>query len=647
MASILTVILLATFGFGAYDTYQVFQLYQRVEGQVHAGVAELDKVQVSFKEIRQDPLDAAAISGVASDLAAAHSDFLALQVTLHSIGNATGFPVVGGKLASALRLAPLAVDGTQAAMLACQSAARLVALVSNPLDPAVAGLSSADLDTLQSNLAQIGTLFVRIAGRVDLLQPQDLTLDPHLAPLVDELRLKEPLITQALGDLQAVVAGAGPLLGVGTPARYLLEILDSTELRPGGGFIGSYGFLTLDGGRLAPTNPLSITDVDLLDVNVKYGNQVIPIPSQYSWFTTFSRWGFRDSNLDADFPTDARNAEQLYRLEGGTVAVQGVIAITPWLIQKALAIIGPVSIPELHTTVTADNLIQQIHYNQLTAGVAGGPDTILDPTTGTSLRKHFTGLLFQHFLAQVKQTEGQHLGALVQLLAGSVQTKDLQAYFNNPIAEGVLRDYHVASTIDAPAQGDSLFVVDANIVASKANYFVHQAMDDEVTLAADGSATHHLSLTYTFPTGPDVLAETFAANDPAYYVSYLRVYVPPGATLQSVAGWTITSRTAAFGRLVWGGQFTLRYGERLTISLAWTVPSAAAVQGAGHRVYAEEQQHQAGITWQVTQRIHLPACARFTDVGQPLAASSPQLASVQGALTEDQRTTLRYSTAGC
>ena len=37
-------------------------------------------------------------------------------------------------------------------------------------------------------------------------------------------------------------------------------------------------------------------------------------------------WRFRDSNLDADFPTAAREGELEYTREGGNVPVQGVIA---------------------------------------------------------------------------------------------------------------------------------------------------------------------------------------------------------------------------------------------------------------------------------------------------------------------------------
>ena len=55
-----------------------------------------------------------------------------------------------------------------------------------------------------------------------------------------------------------------------------LEVLDSTELRPGGGFIGNYGIATFSGGRLTAAH---ITDTYLLDKdNLTAGHT---IPSMY------------------------------------------------------------------------------------------------------------------------------------------------------------------------------------------------------------------------------------------------------------------------------------------------------------------------------------------------------------------------------
>jgi hypothetical protein len=66
-----------------------------------------------------------------------------------------------------------------------------------------------------------------------------------------------------------------PLLGINAPAYYLVRILDSTELRPGGGFIKDYGFATsLEDGEAA-----HISDTNLLDNNFLLLVRAIIMPS--------------------------------------------------------------------------------------------------------------------------------------------------------------------------------------------------------------------------------------------------------------------------------------------------------------------------------------------------------------------------------
>ncbi|MGZ3624104.1 MAG: DUF4012 domain-containing protein, partial [Ktedonobacteraceae bacterium] len=179
------------------------------------------------------------------------------------------------------------------------------------------------------------------------------------------------------------------MLGMGQPAHYLIEVLDSTELRPGGGFIGNYGILTLSNGSVSDAH---ITDTSLLDAQYRTSGHVIPYPSAYKWFHLApDSWSLRDANLDADFPTVARYSEKNYWLEGGREPLQGVIAITPALIQHILEITGPIAVPEYHETITVNNLIDRIHYHQLAASEGSG--TVPASDGHSSQRKHFTALL--------------------------------------------------------------------------------------------------------------------------------------------------------------------------------------------------------------------------------------------------------------
>jgi hypothetical protein len=325
------------------------------------------------------------------------------------------------------------------------------------------------------------------------LSASDLSFDPRIAAVFEQLQNNLPQVQAWIVGLDELVPTLPALLGVGAPVHYLIELLDSTELRPGGGFIGNYGIATFSDGKLTSAN---ITDVDLLDKPFYAAGHRIAYPPQYNWFSRYlatDSWSLRDSNLDADFPTAARYAETNYTREGGKVPVQGVIAITPTFIQHAISVLGPISVPEYHETITAQNLIERIHYYQLGAG-SEGPDTIAAPDGHSSLRKHFTALLAEHFVDAVHHLAPAALLRLLHVVIDAVPARDLQFYFNAPPAEDALLRFHVAAAIQA-AVGDSLFVVDANIGVNKASSAIQSVLNDQVSLDGNGNAVHHTTLT--------------------------------------------------------------------------------------------------------------------------------------------------------
>jgi len=609
--------------------------------QTKSGLQHFKNAQAALMVVAAHPFDTAPISQARAEFDGAYHDFSGVAQTLHAMPSAVALvPGIGRTAGSGARLIPLAVEASQAGIIACDMLAVLASRLKDPLNTTTGGLTAADLDAVHAKYGQLRPLVSAMLDQVGALQPEDLAVDPRLGPAVSTLKAKLPEVRQALDDVDLLLTVAPQLLGAGTPANFLVEVMDSSELRPGGGFIGNYGILTLTGGHLSG---LHIQDVDLLDKDFRYGKKVIPIPPGYNWFAAASpKWGFRDSNLDADFPTDARYAEQLYKQEGGTESFQGVLAITPWLIQNALRITGPVDVPEFKDTVTADNLIDEIHKYQLSS-LAPGPDDVIDPTTGTSLRKRFTGLLFQHFLQKVKDQTGKDMGPFAKLLLDALHTKDLQVYANDTGLERVLSHYHFDSTVEAPAAGDSLMLVDANVVASKINYFLQYSLSERVTLDPTGTATHTTTLTYFWPPDPSTLVRSFPAGYPPLYVAYLRIYVPPGAQLLSQTGWMGTATSTAFGREVWGGSVLMHIGDHHAVVLTWKEPNAATKAGDRWH-YPSLLQRQAGKTFALDYSITLPTCGKL--VGTPpsgFTSPNPQAVTLARQFTADASFAIDYS----
>jgi hypothetical protein len=212
------------------------------------------------------------------------------------------------------------------------------------------------------------------------------------------------------------------------------------------------------------------------------------------------------------------------------------------------------------------------------------------------------------------------------LMVNSVRSKDIQIYLNSAIAENLLHRYHLDAAIQSPV-GDGLFVVDANIGANKANSFIVNTLDDRVTIDSQGNAIHLTTLQYAWTIAGQIYGRSI-------YRDYVRVYAPPGSTLQAQIGWERQGTAQAFGREVWAGLFTLSYGQTHVITLTWTVHGAAQKDVHGWH-YQYLLQRQAGALWKLNLHIALPSCATITNKWGGLISNNRQEVALTQSLTED------------
>lgn len=611
-------------GYLMYNTYNA--RYHSDLSQAQSGVQHLQKAEALLSTWSQKSLDPQTAGQAKNEFASALKIFMGLQGDVQSIpGIAAQAPVYGSRVSAAQHLLPLAITAAQAGIAGSDMLNTLATGLHDPLTPQGHGITQADLNVVSRDMHTLDSSLALAVRQVNQLQPADIQFDPRIARLVGSFHKNLPLLQQWLTSAKQLLSVAPTLLGVGTPANYLIEILDSTELRPGGGFIGNYGVATLVGGRLASAH---ITDTDLLDGPYVAAGHAIPYPPSYTWFTLVPSWNLRNSNLDADFPTAARYAEQNYTTEGGRVAVQGVIAVTPVLIEHVLTITGPVAVPEYNETVTAQNLVARIHFHQL--GDAGqGSDLVPSPDGHSSLRKRFTELLAEHVLDHIRHLPASGLSRILQAMVAGVNSKDIQLYFNSPTAENVLHSLQLDAAIQAPA-GDSLFVVDANIGDNKANSFITNTLDDQVSIDADGNAMHHASIRYTWTTPGPIYGNP-------QYQDFIHVYAPPASVLLSQNGWQARGTSDAFHRKVWMGYFTLNYGRTGTITLVWKVPAAARKDASGWH-YQYTVQRQAGILRELNLQVALPTNATVASKWGGLMPS----AKMNQTLTKDLNLGVSY-----
>lgn len=603
------------------------------------GMSELQDAENLLKISPNNPLDTQSVAKAQQKFSQANQTFMSLNASLQSLpGIASHLPVYGSRVQAALHVMPIAIAISQLGITGCSVLMVLVEKLRNPLSSQVQGqgLTSADLTQINKDAEQINSQFAFLESQINHLQPGDMQADPRIAKGINTFRKDLPQFQSWLQTMNTLLPIVPVFLGTDKPTNYLLEILDSTELRPGGGFVGNYGILTVSGGQM---KSISVTDIDLLDKPFEAAGKYFPYPQQYSWFDIGSHsWSMRDSNLDPDFPTDARYGEMAYQTEAGpnAIPVQGVIAITPWLIQNLLKITGPIAVPEYQETVTAASLIDLIHFHQLGGKAAGEQSgTTQSPDGQSSLRKHFMALLADGLLGRVRQLASTRLSTLLKLGTDSLHTKDIQIYFNDNTAEAFLHKMQFDDTVLSPG-GDTMMVVDANIAANKANTFITYMMDDQVTIDSQGNAVHRLTLRY----GWTLPGNIYSRN--TLYRDYMRVYAPLGSSLQTQTGWEDRGTGTAFNHEVWAGYFTLTFGQTRTIMFTWSVPHAATKDAQGWH-YSDLVQRQAGDTWTLNLQVILPSCATNSHTSGGLVVKSGRPIEFSGSLHENRSFGVDYT----
>ena len=506
-----------------------YSTYGNIKGVAYDGINNLMAIKELIPANKNDllsALDARKLADAQGKLSKAESDFLQLQATVNRPDIQSLLqqwaPEYTDKLDMARHLVQVALDVSQMGQEligVAQIGVNIVhggALLSTGSNTPL--LTASEVNIVQAALVHAQYYISDIQtqmSQVDLAQmPFGSTAQKaEITKYLNDIPQAQGMISQA----QGLVGPVSWLLGVGSPRNFLVQTLDRGELRPSGGFEGQYGVLTLNGGRMSPFSLKDITLLDYAENGNELGNHP---PAQYKWMD-FGNFGVRDANLSADYPTTARIVMQLFQAEGGG-PVDGDIQITPVVIEQFLQITGPLTISQYHDTVTAQNLEQKLHAYQQDPRLITLQKQVTNTNTHES-RKAFTALVGSMLLDRAKHLKMTQLLDFGKILFEDLKSRDLQVYFNNPVAEQWLQQNDDGGAMPSFTNGvDGFMVVQANISISKAAQYVQSTFNDQVTLDASGGATHNLTITLDYnQTGP-----VYGFNT---YADYLRVYAPANA----------------------------------------------------------------------------------------------------------------------
>lgn len=346
------------------------------------------------------------------------------------------------------------------------------------------------------------------------------------------------------------------ILGLESAKTYLVLFQNNMELRPTGGFIGSYGLLTFDRGRLSD---FTISDVYSADGQL---NGHVEPPTPINKYLGEANWWLRDSNWDPDFPTSAKRAEWFLDKEVDQ-QVDGVFAIDLYPIKDFLKINGAIYLSDYNTDITADNLYEKVQSEV--------QDNFFP---GTHKKASFLTALSRSILSEMGDLSQSQKNLLLKSIYENLDSRHLQLFLHNADTQQAISNLNWDGSVFVPkceagCYSDLMGIVEANVGVNKANYFINRSVSVNVEIE-DEVIERTLTLT---------LANTANANLglSGRYKSYIRLLVPEPTTDVKVTSsfgqnfdYLTPDITSAKGRKEIGVIVEILAGETRQISFIWS-----------------------------------------------------------------------------
>jgi UDP-N-acetylmuramyl pentapeptide phosphotransferase/UDP-N-acetylglucosamine-1-phosphate transferase len=299
--------------------------------------------------------------------------------------------------------------------------------------------------------------------------------DPYLiAPIRDAVDKVERELSHADGEARRGVAAAevGPaLLGGDGTRHYLLVVQNNAESRATGGFIGNFGLMTAQDGKV------SIGELERTatwnEALARAGRPPGDAPADYH--ARYDQFGpartLQNVNLSPDFPSVAQLLMSLTPA-AGLGPVDGVFAVDPFGLAALLQLTGPVNVEGWPTPIDASNAVD-VTLNEAYAFFERTPE-----------RAEFLGDVAQ---AVVDEATSGSLGKPAQVarvLGGAAHEGHLILAFARPEEQKFAEDLGVSGRV-APVRSDAVAVTTSNSGANKIDFYLHRNVNYRVQLDPD------------------------------------------------------------------------------------------------------------------------------------------------------------------
>ncbi|MBN1325644.1 DUF4012 domain-containing protein [Candidatus Falkowbacteria bacterium] len=442
--------------------------------------------------------------------------------------------------------------------------------------------------------------------------------------LVGPLRENIAPIKLYLPKVRDLIDGALPMLrvvpkvaGFDKPIAYLFLLQNNSELRPTGGFIGTYGILKLQDGEIKAFQTDNIYNLDKSTQPILKEPSPLPIAK----YLEQKNWSLRDINWSPDFPTTAQKALYMYEQENkileqlkregkpltseqGTIItdtipyekVDGVIAVTPETVEDLLKLTGPITVEGV--MFTDENLTDQLEY------IVG--QEFREKGVPISARKEIIMKLADQIRIKLFSLPMQRYADILDIGIKALAKKAVLIYFIDPELEKLILERNWGGQVK-PYDGDYIMVVDSNLASLKTDQYVTRTINYSLNRIGD-DVFGKISIIYE--NNADFTWKSTRLR------SYTRVYVPEGSQLIGSTGAMENDKikdpantpgqvesSSELGKAYFGAFISIEPHEVGTLTFEYKLPDSIKIQiNSGY--YNLLIQKQPGVTPNLTLNLN-------------------------------------------
>ncbi|MBI5127526.1 DUF4012 domain-containing protein [Candidatus Roizmanbacteria bacterium] len=298
-------------------------------------------------------------------------------------------------------------------------------------------------------------------------------------------------------------------------SKYLLFFANNMELRPGGGFLGSFAIINIANYEIG-----EIKIYDVYDADGQLTAHIDP-PKPISQYLNIPHWFLRDSNFSPDFFENYEKALFFLEKELGMTGFDGSVLLTTSAVENILSSFDNIFLPDFKENINSKNFYLKTQFYA---------EKNFFP--GSIQKQVFLSSVVQQIILNLDNIS---LSRFLTSLKKSLDEKQVVVYLKDETAQALFDSSFWSGRVIEPkclagpndCLIDYLFPYDANVGANKANFFINRSLYFKTNIDSQGKINHLLSIQYQ-NTSPSEIFPT------GVYRNYFQILIPRDSTIKQI-----------------------------------------------------------------------------------------------------------------